>query len=269
MGDVRSKYIPIVAMIWIMLPYTLIKQRLFFRLRKSPKDLPDFMCIGTQKSGTTWLYSQLEEQPEVFMAKPKEIHYFDWFFYRSLNWYATHFRGGEKRLRGEVTPGYSIIEKGRVRFMKRIMPDLKLILLLRDPRERAWSSARFHFGKQMGRDLSKVTNEEFIHHFNQKWVKDRGDYETIWKKWTSVFDRSQFLVVFAEEIESAPEMAIKKCSDFLGVKFVPGKNLQARPNESQAMEMPVEIRKYLDEFYLPMISRMPQWLDMENKYWNV
>lgn len=267
MGNKRSKYIRIVFMIWFMLPYTLIKQRCFFRLRRKPKGLPDFLCIGTQKSGTTWLYHQLDRHPSLCMAKPKEVHYFDWYFYRSVNWYLTHFSCESGKIRGEITPAYSIIEKGRVRFLKRIMPDVKLILLLRDPRERAWSSARFHFGKQLKRDLSKVSAEEFITHFNEEWVSDRGDYETIWKKWTSVFSREQFLVLFAEEIEADPESAFQRCCAFLGVESLTTAALHDRFNESESFPMPDQVRTYLNTVYQPMINTMPEWLGIENRYW--
>lgn len=262
----KRNYTRIVAMIYAMLPYTLLKQKLFYRWRKAPAGLPSFICIGAQKAGTTWLYEKLKTHPAVSMAEPKEIHYFDWFFYRSLRWYLLHFSASGK-LRGEVTPGYSIIEKGRVKFMKRIMPDLKIILLLRDPRERAWSSARFHFGKEQGRDLSKVTNEEYIAHFNQPWVKQRGDYETIWKKWTSVFPKEQFIVLFAEDIASKPDEVLDSVSAFLKIGKFPEEKSEVRYNESENISMPPAIRKYLAEMYAPMISRLPALIGQDLSHW--
>lgn len=251
-----------------MLPYTLIKQLCFFRLRRKPSGVPDFLCIGTQKSGTTWLYKQLDQHPSVCMAKPKEVHYFDWYFYRSVNWYLSHFKCERGKLQGEITPGYSIIEKGRVHFIRRIMPDVKLIVLLRDPRERAWSSARFHFGKQLQRDLSKVATDEFIAHFKEQWVRDRGDYETIWKKWTSVFPREQFLVLFTEEMELDPQTVLDRCSTFLGLEKFTAHSVTERFNESESFPMPDEVRNHLNSQYQQMIASMPTWLGMENTYWN-
>lgn len=262
----KRNYTRIVAMIYALLPWTLLKQKLFYRLRKPPAGLPSFICIGAQKAGTTWLYEKLKQHSAVCMAEPKEVHYFDWFFYRSLRWYVKHFTGPGK-LRGEVTPGYSVIEKGRVKFMKRIMPELKIILLLRDPRERAWSGARFHFGKEQGRDLSKVTNEEFIAHFNQSWVKQRGDYETIWKKWTSVFPKEQVLVLFAEDIATKPEQVLDRVSQFLHVDAFPAGRSNDRFNESKPMNMPDEIENYLEEMYAPMIARLPALIGEDFSRW--
>jgi hypothetical protein len=266
MAAAKRNYTRIVAMIYALLPYTLLKQKLFYRLRKAPAGLPSFICIGAQKAGTTWLYEKLRTHSEVCMAEPKEVHYFDWFFYRSLRWYLRHFSCSGK-LRGEVTPGYSVIEQGRVRFMKRIMPGLKIILLLRDPRERAWSSARFHFGREQGRDLTTITNEEYIAHFNQPWVKQRGDYETIWKKWTSVFSKEQLLVLFAEDIAAKPQDVLQRVSGFLQVREFPAETANIRYNESENISMPVQIRKYLDEMYAPMISRLPSLMDEDFSSW--
>ncbi len=270
MAYTRGKYIRIVSAIYFALPFTLLKQRLFFRLRKPPEGLPKFLCIGAQKAGTTWLNEQFKKHPELCMPNPKEVRFFDWYFYRSFAWYLSHFKCVEGQLKGEVTPGYSIIEKGRVHFLRRTIPDLKIILLLRDPRERAWSSVRYHFAKEMGRDLKKISIEEFISHFERRWVTKMGDYKTIWKKWSSVFPREQILVVFNEEIDVQPENVMERVCNFLGISTL--KDLAAlgsRPNKSEEMEMPPEVKKYLDEKYRPVIEHMNQWLGEENKYWKI
>lgn len=268
MAYTRAKYLRIVAAIYLTLPYTLLKQRLFFRLRKPPEGLPKFLCIGAQKSGTTWLHDQLKMHPSLCMPDMKEVRFFDWYFYRSFKWYLSHFNCEREKIKGDVTPGYSIIEKGRVRFIRRTMPDVKIILLLRDPRERAWSSVRFHFAKEMGRDLKQISNEEFIAHFKKSWVRRMGDYKTIWKKWSSVFPREQFLVIFTEEIEAQPEKVMERICNFIGVPVLHNAaSLNFRSNKSEEMEMPVEVKEYLDAEYVQVIKDMPQWLGEENKYW--
>jgi hypothetical protein len=270
MAYTRGKYIRIVAAIYLALPFTLLKQRLFFRLRKPPEGLPQFLCIGAQKAGTTWLNEQLKKHPALCMPNPKEVRFFDWYFYRSFRWYLSHFNCEKGQIKGEVTPGYSIIEKGRVQFIHRTIPDLKIILLLRDPRERAWSSARYHFAKEMGRDLKKISDEEFIAHFQRSWVKRMGDYKTIWKKWSSVFPREQLLVIFNEEIDVQPEKVMERVCHFIGVPAVKDDAaLVSRPNKSEEMKMPEAVRKYLDGEYLPVIKEMPEWLGMENRHWQV
>jgi hypothetical protein len=262
----KRNYLRIMAGIYLCLPFTFLKQNLSFRLRKPPDGLPDFLGIGAQKSGTTWLYDQLRQHPALCLADEKEVHYFDWFFHRPLRWYLSRFSCSPGRLRGDITPGYSIIPKGRIRFICRVMPNVKLILLLRDPRARAWSSARFHFGSKRGRKLAAVPEEEFIRHFEAGWVRSRGDYETIWKTWSSVFPRKQLLVLFMEDIEQRPDEVLRKVCAFLRVaNVVDEASLRSRPNKSDELEMPPGVKRYLDTLYGPMIRRLPD--ELKKKDW--
>src|SRR5690242_8540420 len=79
--------------------------------------LPDFLVIGTAKSGTTTLYGWLSEHPFVAAATKKEVHYFDYEYYRGLDWYRSHFPSRREResfaaehgqpfLTGEASPTY-------------------------------------------------------------------------------------------------------------------------------------------------------------------
>ena len=61
--------------------------------------LPDFLGIGAQKAGTTWLHENLRCHPSLYLPDEKELHYFDWHFHRPLRWYAGHFRQGAGRVR--------------------------------------------------------------------------------------------------------------------------------------------------------------------------
>jgi len=104
--------------------------------------LPDFICIGAQKAGTAWLYENLRVHPDIYMSKKKELHFFDINFYRSLGFYSSWFEEGADKMKGEITPAYSNLPKRRIVFIRKIMPNLKLILILRNPIDRAWSAAR-------------------------------------------------------------------------------------------------------------------------------
>ena len=120
------------------------------------KPVVDFMVVGVAKGGTTALWQFLRQHPQIGMALPKEVHLFDdpasegaavadldesyrpWFAY----W-------GAVRLRGEATPAYLVRPEVAPR-LKRYNPALKLIVLLRDPVQRALSAHRFQSGR--GRD---------------------------------------------------------------------------------------------------------------------
>lgn len=256
MAAQSRNYLRIVSLIYLMLPYTLVKQKFFWRFRKPQKNLPHFLCIGAQKSATTWLHHQLAKHPGICMPDIKEVHYFDWFFYRSLSWYGKYFEKCGDKIRGEITPGYSVIEKGRIKFLARIMPEVKIILVLRDPVERAWSSARFHFAKEKKRRMEEVSHEELIAHFNLSWVRQRGDYTTILKKWKEIIPSHNLLVLLHEDLSSDPQLTLNRIHDFVGAEDFAGADLTARYNVSEEMAMPDDIRAYLTEYYAGMVSEL-------------
>src|SRR4051812_3713277 len=92
------------------------------------------------KAGTTSLAAWLSAHPSVFMPRSKEVHFFDTFHPRGEDWYATHFaQATERHARvGEATPGYMFFPDAAGR-MAELLPDARLIAVLRHPAERAWS----------------------------------------------------------------------------------------------------------------------------------
>ena len=101
--------------------------------------LPDFLGIGTQKGGTTSLHFLLGEDERIGLPQRKELHYFDQAQLRSKDYYASLFADlEEKEIIGEITP-YYIFHPDAPRRIKEMIPDVKLIALLRDPVERTIS----------------------------------------------------------------------------------------------------------------------------------
>ena len=99
--------------------------------------LPDFLGIGTQKGGTTYLHALLQHHPQIFLATPKEQHFFSLHWQRGEQWYADQFAQAEShQCCGEVTPYYLFHPEVPQR-IKSQLPAAKLIVLLRDPVERA------------------------------------------------------------------------------------------------------------------------------------
>jgi len=118
---------------------------------------PNYIIIGAQKSGTTTLAEMFRQHPQIFMSRPKEIHYFD----REENyakgpaWYEAHFEQADPARHlaiGEATPNYSAVGlhpeiPGR---MHAYLPDLRLIYIVRDPIERIRSQWYFVRSKEPG-----------------------------------------------------------------------------------------------------------------------
>jgi hypothetical protein len=99
--------------------------------------LPDFICIGVQKAGTTTLHDLLSLHPDFFLPEQKELHFFDRNYEKGIEWYKSNFVT-DKRLVGEITPSYAYTP-GCARSIFDMLGAIKIILILRDPVERAYS----------------------------------------------------------------------------------------------------------------------------------
>lgn len=179
--------------------------------------LPDFLGIGAQKAGTTWLYENLRHHPDLYLPEPKELHYFDWQFHESLRSYSDIFRPGSQKVKGEITPGYSVIPMERIRFIRAIIPDVRLIFLIRNPIDRAWSQAFMNLVKLPNRQFEKVYESEFYAHFKAERSVRRGDYLTILNNWLSIFPREQMYIGFFENIANRPKDLLSKVFAHMGV----------------------------------------------------
>lgn len=125
--------------------------RKFLRLKFTGafRVLPDFLIIGAPKCGTTSLYGYLVQHPSVLPAMCKEVRFFDQFSHKPLGWYRGHFptrwavRRAEKDvggrvLTGEATPTYLMLDVAPGRAYD-VAPEAKLIAVLRNPVDRAYS----------------------------------------------------------------------------------------------------------------------------------
>ena len=105
--------------------------------------LPHFLGLGTQKGGTTSLQKLLEQHPGVYLPPCKEVHYFTVHTKKPADWYAAHYsRAQPRQRRGDITPFYLFHPEVPNR-IRSLMPRARMIVLLRDPVERALSQV-FH-----------------------------------------------------------------------------------------------------------------------------
>lgn len=222
---------------------------------------PDFLGIGAQKSGTTWLNANLRSHPDIFLAKD-ELHYFDQYWWTSLRGYSEVFSERHASVAGEITPAYSILPVHRIRVIRALRPDLKLIFLMRNPIERAWSQARMNLVTLTDREYEEVSDEEFLDHFTQERsissIK-RGDYLQILDNWLTVFPEDQLHVDFFERIADDPQGLLEDVFSFLGVSTeVDWKNFPY--NEvifsGSDREIPPHFRSFLEDLYTEDLKRL-------------
>lgn len=172
---------------------------------------PDFLGIGTPKSGTSWLHDLLESHPRVFIpTQLKEIHFFDRRFGDGREWYANFFREAtpEHSIVGDITPHYLYTDPHRITEFPSIK---KLILMYRDPVDRVVS----HFKFRVRLDNYGGSLNDFLVDYPQ--VVDYSRYGKHFASYLRVFDRSQFLVLRLEDATSNVEETKSLLCQFLGL----------------------------------------------------
>ncbi|MBN1953987.1 MAG: sulfotransferase [Anaerolineae bacterium] len=172
-------------------------------------------------------------------------------------WYRSLFVAGEGKVKGEITPSYSILEETDVAHIADLFPDLKVILILRNPIERAWSHVRFAWTKarfDVIDDLERV--EGFIDAPDQSL---RSDYVRTIGIWTRCFSPQQLHIGFYDHVLQRPRQLILDILQFLGVdgaRLPDSEMLRRRVNVSRGMEIPPEIQVYLAQKYHPQLEQL-------------
>jgi len=188
-----------------------------------------FLIAGVQKGGTTALFDYLGDYPDVALSDVKEVHFFD---DETQDWaapdyaaYHAHFPPADGRPVGEATPIYSYWPNSLERAAA-YNPALRLILVLRDPVERAWSHWRMEYARgaeteafawciRRGRQrLFDAT--PWGHHREFSYV-ERGFYAEQVERLYALFPRDQVLVLTSEALKAEPGRTLAQVRDFLGL----------------------------------------------------
>lgn len=225
--------------------------------------LPDFLIVGAQKSGTTWLRNNLAAHPDVFFPEmrgrsdPTEVRYFDQNFHRSFRYYAGLYRVATEKLKGDKSPNYYTLPPERIQLIARLMPEARILFMLRNPIERAWSHALMNLVKLPGRDYATVSPERFIRHFDQGYSK--GEYSVVLDRWAQFFPIDQIWVGFYDALSSDPAAVLEQVFIFLGLST--DVNWEQFPfnqrfNPGVRQIIPDEYRIYLENMYQPEIETL-------------
>tara|TARA_B100000780_G_scaffold277884_1_gene249717 strand:+ start:464 stop:1264 length:801 start_codon:yes stop_codon:yes gene_type:complete len=214
-----------------------IKNKLIFFFRKSlafNRMEPSFIIIGEARCGTTSLFNYICQNTKVLPPLKKEIHFFDYNFHKKQGWYKSFFPFvKEGKITGEATPYYFSHPKAAKR-IKETYPDIKVILVLRNPIDRAISS----FYKQRDLKIEPVESieeafdiEEIrlknsknnmlnidydFNHKNYAYV-NRGLYYENLERWQSFFDEDQMLIFEFDELFRSLDTNYNRVIEFLDI----------------------------------------------------
>jgi hypothetical protein len=251
---------------------------------------PDFLIIGGQKCGTTSLYQYLTQHPRVAPAVRKEIQYFSEHYHRGPRWYRRHFPplvarnpgrliGRKRLLTGEATP-YYLFHPRAPRRVRDSLPHVKLIAMLRNPVDRAYSHYRYHsklgdetlsFEEVLEAEPSRLEPElqrmlrdesyESIEYRNYSYLA-RGIYIEQLERWFSLFPREQMLILSSEEFFRAPASSYQETLRFLGLPEHELDRYEA-VNVGSYSSLSAATRSRLEEYYRDHNRRLYEYLDRD------
>lgn len=260
------------------------------RLTNQRRQLPDFIIIGTQRGGTTSMYNYLVAHPAVGRALTKEVRYFDLHFDRGPAWYRAQFpslrsgavlkrRTGMDRVVGEASPDYMFYPRAAARVAD-LLPSVKLIVVLRDPVERAYS----HYWHQVTRGFESLSFEEAIareperlagevekmladeHYvsfpFHHHSYVARGIYVDQLERWMGTFPREQFLIVQSEAFYEGTANVMDEIFRFLDLPPWRSANYPTY-NKMRAGSMEPSTREELRRTFAPHDERLSRFLNRD------
>ena len=254
------------------------------RLTGPLRGLPSVLIIGAQRSGSTSLFNYLAQHPDVLTPLGKEIHYFDLHYARGLRWYRGRFPFSH-RLRPpaitmDASPYYLAHPLAAERAF-RLLPQVKLVALLRNPVERAFSHYQhevrdgretFSFAEALDREDERLSGEEerlerdpgyYSYNHHRYSYTRRGLYLEQLRRWVRWYPRSQLLVLQSEALFRDPATVTSAVYQFLGLR--PHRLAQYKPFYQGAYErqMPAGLRERLASYFEPHNRELYRWLGQE------
>ncbi len=222
-------------------------RRMELRMRMGQaRALPDAVILGAQKCGTTSLHGYLVQHPGVIPPLRKEVHYFDLNFDRGEAWYRAHFgRVGETGLNLDASP-YYLFHPAVPKRLHALLPDARLIVLLRDPVRRAYS----HYWHERAKGREKLEFEDAIaaepsriaaaeaaladgslarstEHQHYSYLA-RGRYAEQLERWFALYPRERFHIVRFEDLVKDPLAGLNETLAVLGLPAASRVDLEPR-----------------------------------------
>lgn len=274
---------------------------------------PNFLGIGMQKTGTTWLYAALRRHPQVQLPPRKELRHlmeiakgevqgtpceiplfqqmradydrrfwlrnarrlvtgrwdladwrWEWRHRRAgaldKAWYLSQFEGSRALVRGEISPQYHQLDAQEVHEVARLLPGVRVVLLLRHPIDQIWSQARMVLAREQGRAPEAVPFDEYRDFFDH-WRKRHANYTEIIDRWAGACGRERLFVGFYDELVADPVGLYGRICDFLEVERRSDAQLRTPVNAGGAAPLPEPLRRELayqwGECVRALVARYP------------
>lgn len=261
----------------------------YFHLTSKYRILPSFFIGGVQKGGTTSLCNYLQAHPEIINPQRKDVFYFNnpIHYSKGIKWYKAHFalkaykliydiKNNTNAITFDSTPNYFEAPMAAERICKDF-PNAKIILLLRNPIDRAWSSyqmaMRFGFEELTFEEALQLEEERLLneekkiiadgHHnyiYQRLTYKKRGIYINYIKKWVALFPSKNLLILKSEDLFEKPQETFDRVTDFLTIKRNTKVNFEIFNSGGYSEGMKKETREELARFYEPYNQQLYHFL---------
>jgi len=243
--------------------------------------LIDFIIIGAQRCGTTSLYNYLIGHPKISSALNKEVHFFDINYNKGIDWYWKQFptvsekvNSNEKSITGESTPYYLFHPLIAKRIFKHL-PRIKLIVLLRNPVDRAYShfshvvragNEPLSFDEAIKKEPERLKGlEEKIYQYQYSFnhhkfsYLSRGIYADQLERYLQLFKKEQMLILKSEDFFASPQKVLNRVFSFLGISNSELSDFE-KFNFGNNPPIDEKTRNYLTEYFRPHNERLSELL---------
>lgn len=229
--------------------------------------LPDYIIIGVQKGGSSALHIYLSEHPHIFGSTKKEIHFFDHNYDKGIDWYKSQFpilRKYRKILSGEASPSYVYLPFIAKRIHK-VLPEIKFILLLRNPVDRAYSNYNMRcqrggeeksFEQAILSEQKRFSENNYRNNLNNRLYLARGRYVEQLEIWYNYFRKDQIIILKSEDLLLNPKIECSKVFRFLDIFDYEIKSVEPIHKRKYDKKMNSSTREYLNNYYKPYNKRL-------------
>ena len=232
------------------------------------------------------VFKRIKSKERSQLLDLKILRWYSRYFFGSRcdEWYASLFEMGAGNKIGEITPEYGPLSAESVAHIHKLMPDIKIIFLMRNPMQRAWSQVLRSI-RNSKRPLESVSEKKFIRHFNSDESISKSSYSQIIETWKSYYPEEQFFTAFFEEIIEHPEELLLRIFEFIGVeaslKHISAQTASKKHNASSKtgtipdnLPIPDNFAKHLAGIYYDEIEHLHKnfggyasnWLEDANRF---
>ena len=245
---------------------------------------PDFMGIGAQKAGTTWVFSRLQRHPGVAFPGGKEVHFWNLRYQKGVPWYFSILGAPRTKKVGDITPAYAILPRPRIKKLADACPDTRFFMILRNPLERAWSLAKmnasmlFHATREIkfegrpGLEMGDLSDAWWKSQFRMKGSLVRGMYDECLDHWFSVVGPERLLVLDYEELLENPRRFLNAIAMHCGIATdwfdeQPDSFFAEKVFDGAQQPLPERFKPFLCKLYGKSIRNLSARLKRDYSHW--